>query len=167
MLLPSSGTLLALIHDWLRAAFLTGLLAWLPYVAYVITCEALWGTTPGKWLVGLYVAPGRPGSPVPPQQGLGWAQASTRFAAASLSWLTMNVGHALGHWRSDHAMLHDLVSRTQVVRASVVEFPGLPEPPVWLRPVARVGAWVLLALLLLAQFVSLVHTMTNVLNSVG
>ena len=66
-----------------------------------------WAATPGKRLLGLRVADmaGRRPS---------LARAVARFAAGSLSWLTLNLGHALAGWRRDHRALHDLVAGTQV-----------------------------------------------------
>jgi uncharacterized RDD family membrane protein YckC len=66
-----------------------------------------WAATPGKRLLGLRVT-NMQGARVSPAQALG------RFAAGALSWLTLNLGHALAGWRRDHRALHDLIAGTQV-----------------------------------------------------
>ena len=66
-----------------------------------------WAATPGKRLLGLRVAD-MAGRRVSVSRAFG------RFAAGSLSWLTLNLGHGLAGWRRDHRALHDLVAGTQV-----------------------------------------------------
>ncbi len=67
--------------------------------------QATWG----KRLVGLRVetVEGR---------DLTWQQALARFAAGTLSWGTLNIGHAMGRFRDDRRMLHDLASNTRVTQ---------------------------------------------------
>jgi hypothetical protein len=67
-----------------------------------------WSATPGKRLLGLRVADlaGRPAGP---------ARALARFLGGGLSWLTLNLGHALAGFRRDHRALHDLLAGTQVL----------------------------------------------------
>jgi uncharacterized RDD family membrane protein YckC len=67
-----------------------------------------WAATPGKRLLGLRVA-GLDG------RGADWPRVLLRFLAGSLSWLTLNIGHALAGWRVDRRALHDLVAGTQVL----------------------------------------------------
>ncbi len=97
-----------------------------------------WAATPGKRLLGLHVADmaGRRPS---------FARALARFAAGSLSWLTLNLGHALAGWRRDHRALHDLVAGTQVR--------GRGPTPRWARAFVSVLALLALfsPLLLVAQ----------------
>lgn len=67
--------------------------------------------TPGKRALGLQVV------------SAGGGHAATgalllRFAAGALSWLSLNVGHALAAVPPDHAALHDRISRTRVVLAA-------------------------------------------------
>lgn len=66
--------------------------------------QATWG----KRLVGLRVE-NEDG------QDLTWKQAALRFASGAASWGSLNVGHAMGGFRPDRRMLHDLLSRTVVV----------------------------------------------------
>ena len=76
---------------------------------YFIAFEcSRWQATPGKHWLGLRVQTmqGRPLGPV---------SATLRFFAGSLSWLSLNLGHALVAWRRDGRALHDLIAGTQVV----------------------------------------------------
>ena len=101
----------ALLVATLRAAALA--LPW--FVGFEASA---WAATPGKRLLGLRVAD-RAGRRV------SHARALARFAAGGLSWLTLNLGHALAGWRRDHRALHDLVAGTQVR--------GLGPTPRWAR----------------------------------
>jgi uncharacterized RDD family membrane protein YckC len=116
----------ALLTASLRAAALAAL--W--FVAFEASA---WAATPGKRLLGLRVADMQ-------GQRLSLARSAARFAAGALSWLTLNLGHALAGWRRDHRALHDLVAGTQVR--------GLGPTPRWARAVV-------FAVLLLALFAPL------------
>lgn len=77
---------------------------------YFIGFEASrWQATPGKRMLGLRVRDiaGR---------RLGLAQSAARFIAGSVSWLSLNLGHALAGWRRDGRALHDLIAGTRVDR---------------------------------------------------
>ncbi len=50
-----------------------------------------------------------------------------RFLAASLSWFTMNLGHALAAWTPERRALHDYVADTRVENAD----PENPRMPIW------------------------------------
>lgn len=79
---------------------------------YFIGFEASrWQATPGKRVLGLRV---RDINGNPP----GLARSAARFLAGSLSWLSLNLGHALAGWRTDGRALHDLVAGTRVDRES-------------------------------------------------
>jgi uncharacterized RDD family membrane protein YckC len=67
-----------------------------------------WAATPGKRLLGLRVADLA-------ARRIGVGRALARFFAGGLSWLTLNLGHALAGFRRDHRALHDLVAGTQVL----------------------------------------------------
>jgi len=76
---------------------------------YFIGFEAsAWQATPGKRWLGLKVVDLH-------GTRIGWGRASARFLAGTLSWLTLNLGHALAGWRADGRALHDLVAGTRVV----------------------------------------------------
>lgn len=91
---------------------------------YFIGFEAsIWQATPGKRALGLRVS-------TPDGARIGLGRASARFFAAALSWLTLNLGHALAGWRSDGAALHDLVAGTRVGASG---------------PMPRWGRWLLIA----------------------
>lgn len=68
-----------------------------------------WHATPGKHALDLVVvsADGKP---------LTTGHALQRFLAASLSWLTLNVGHAMAALPPKHLTLHDRISDTRVLR---------------------------------------------------
>ncbi len=68
-----------------------------------------WHATPGKRALGLVVA-GADGKP------LTTGHALQRFLAASLSWLTLNLGHAMAALPPKHLTLHDRISETRVLR---------------------------------------------------
>ena len=89
---------------------------------YFIGFEAsAWQATPGKRWLGLQVVD---------LEGarIGWGRAGARFLAGGLSWLSLNLGHALAGWRKDGRALHDLIAGTRVVQRASVRRPagGLP-----------------------------------------
>lgn len=94
-----------------------------------------WQATPGKRALGLTVAD-RDG------RRLRSGGALLRFLAAGLSWLTLNIGHALVAF-PPHLALHDHLSGTRVLAAR-----DRPRMPPW--------AWAWLALLALAFLIALV-----------
>jgi len=103
--------------------------------------SSAWAATPGKRLLGLRVADLA-------AQRVGFGRALARFFAGSLSWLTLNLGHALAGFRRDHRALHDLVAGTQVL--------GTGPTPRWARLVlgAALLASVLLPLALVARMLA-------------
>jgi uncharacterized RDD family membrane protein YckC len=97
---------------------------------YFVASEAgPWQATPGKRLLRLRVV-GADGARV----GIGRALA--RHLAGALSWMMLNLGHAIAGWRADRRALHDLVAGTRVLSQGPM--------PAWAR------AWLWLQLLLLA-----------------
>ena len=77
---------------------------------YFIAFEASrWQATPGKRWLGLRVVAidGR---------AIDARKAAARFFAGGLSWLTLNLGHALALFRKDGRALHDLIAGTAVIR---------------------------------------------------
>lgn len=104
------------------------LLRWTGYVvatwvvlggAYFSAFEcSRWQASPGKRLVGIKVVDAV-GARLTP------ARALARFFAASLSWLTMNLGHALAAWTPERRALHDYLAGTFVVNADPAR-PGMP-----------------------------------------
>lgn len=86
----------------------SGLLAAALAALYFIGFEASrWQATPGKRLLGLRVQASDGGR-------LGLARTGLRFFAGALSWLSLNLGHALAGWRGDGRALHDLIAGAQV-----------------------------------------------------
>lgn len=78
---------------------------------YFIGFEAsTWQATPGKRWLGLRVC-----TLTGQRPGLG--RTMLRFFAGSLSWLSLNLGHALAAWTPRKQALHDLIAGTLVVIA--------------------------------------------------
>jgi uncharacterized RDD family membrane protein YckC len=71
-------------------------------------CSA-WRGSPGKRVLGLSVAPHGA-----PRRGPGIARSLGRNLAGSLSWLTLNLGHAWALLPPEHRSLHDRLAGTQV-----------------------------------------------------
>lgn len=101
--------------------------------------------TPGKRALGLQVldSSGRPCSA---------ARAGSRHLAATLSWLSLNLGHALAAWTPSKRALHDRLSGTRVIAAT-------PALPGWGRVLVAVQVAVLLGLPLLALLLVLAATL--------
>jgi uncharacterized RDD family membrane protein YckC len=96
---------------------------------YFVASEASpWHATPGKRLARLRVvrADG---------EAIGIGRALARHLAGALSWLVLNLGHAIAGWRADRRALHDLIAGTRVLAQAPM--------PAWAR------AWLWLQLLLL------------------
>lgn len=96
-----------------------------------------WQATPGKRALGLIVtdADGR---------RIGFARALLRHAAGALSWLTLNIGHAMALLPPRRVALHDLMAGTRVIQAH-----GDARLPTWAK------AW--LALQVFAFFYALLR----------
>ena len=79
--------------------------------------------TLGKRLLGIKVTNAN-GEPIALPQSIG------RFVSASLSWVTMNLGHALAAWTPERRALHDYLAQTRVENAD----PTSPRMPIlgWL-----------------------------------
>lgn len=87
-----------------------------------------WRATPGKRALGLAVVDER-------GRRIAAGHALLRFFAGALSWLTLNLGHALAALPPRHLTLHDRISGTRVVRMSADA-----AMPAWAK------AWLLLQL---------------------
>lgn len=70
-----------------------------------------WLATPGKRALGISVVDER-------GRRLTAGHALLRFCAGALSWLTLNLGHAMAALPPQHLALHDRISGTRVVRTS-------------------------------------------------
>lgn len=115
-------------------------LLWPPLLVFAVL-GAIWHVafetsarqaTPGQRLLGLRVADVAGAR-------IGRGRALLRHAAGALSWLTLNIGHALALLRRDRRALHDLVAGTLVVQDA--------DPRAKLPPLAQ--AWLGLQLLAL------------------
>lgn len=113
-----------------------GALLFTPLLLYVVLAlpwsvlfeQSRWQATPGKRALGLVVTDRHGGR-------LKGGHALQRFLAAALSWLTLNLGHALAAL-PPHLALHDRVSDTRVLRRA-----PSTRLPAWAK------AWLLLQLL--------------------
>lgn len=128
------------LHALLRA--LLAVLGWMTVLAtvayallampYFVLQEAgPYRASLGKRALGLVVADRRGGA-------LGPGRASARHLAATLSWISLNLGHALAAWSPSRQALHDRLSGTRVLARS-------PRLPGWGR--ALVGVQIVLLLL--------------------
>lgn len=102
--------------------------------AYFIAFEAsAWQATPGKRLLRLRVQmlDGARANP---------ARVTVRHGSGALSWLALNLGHAIAGWRADRRALHDLIAGMQVVAEG--------EMPRWARAWLALQFGLLAALLL-------------------
>jgi len=113
-----------LSHELLIPLTLWSLAIWvlLAFPYFVLTERSSMRGSPGKLALGIVVADleGRP---------IGLGRASLRFFATSLSWLTLNLGHALAAWRADKRALHDLIAGTTVLNRD----PLHPQLPLWAK----------------------------------
>ncbi|MEO5630133.1 MAG: RDD family protein [Thermomonas sp.] len=101
------GRLEAALGDMLLTPMV--LYALLALVGSVGFESSRWQATPGKLALGLVVA-GADG------KKLTTGHALQRFLASSLSWLSLNIGHAMAALPPKHLALHDRLSDTRVVR---------------------------------------------------
>ncbi len=136
---------------WKITAFST-----LAYLAiggtYFSLCESSrWQATLGKRLVGIKVTDAN-------GERIGVGRALGRFFAAGLSWLTMNLGHAMAAFGTERRALHDYVAGTRVENAD----PRAPQMPAW-------GWWIVAAqaLLLVLAIVAFVAAVLAALNALG
>lgn len=83
--------------------------------------QSSWQATPGKRALGLRVADDR-------GRRLKAGHALLRYLACGLSWLSLNVGHAMAALPPRHLALHDRLSDTRVLRR-----PGPAGLPAWAK----------------------------------
>lgn len=82
--------------------------------------------TLGKRMLGIKVTNAN-GAPIVLSQSI------ARFVAASLSWITLNLGHAFAAWTPERRALHDYIAGTRVENAD----PKNTRMPIW--------AWLIIA----------------------
>ncbi len=117
--------------------------------AYFALCESsISQATLGKRLLGIKVVD-------VDGMRIGIARALGRFFAAGVSWLSLNIGHAMAGWPPERRALHDYLAGTRVENAD----PSRPQMPLWGWLVVAVHALVFaLAILAVALFVaSILH----------
>ncbi|MFS8063906.1 MAG: RDD family protein [Luteimonas sp.] len=130
---PALRVAAATAESALYGALLPPLLVFAALAAgYWISFErSAWQATPGKRALGLQVTDLG-------GQRLGLARAAARHVAGALSWLTLNLGHALAAVPTQKRALHDYIAGTRVV----VHGDHDPRLPGWAK------AWIALQLLL-------------------
>lgn len=113
-------------------------------VLHVVGERSRWQGSPGKHALGLRVV-AHDGTPP------GFARTVARQIAGLLSWLTLNIGHAMAAIAPEHLALHDRLSGTRVVRATAQPLPA------WVRGwiLLQAGMAALLTLLFTAHLASL------------
>lgn len=114
--------LVAPMADLLRSTAWFSTLAYLLVAgSYFILSEASAAqATVGKRLLGIKVTD-RDG------RRIGVGRSAARFLAAALSWLTLNLGHALAAWTPERRALHDFLAGTRVENVD----PTQPQMPFW------------------------------------
>ena len=122
MLIPILGILIYFVGRWL-------------YYAMMESSPSQ--ATLGKRVMGLIATDGK-------GQRLSFGQASGRYFAGAISYITLYIGYALAGWTSRKQALHDLIADTCVVFATVK--PGEPLPTV--RPPMPWYGWAANCLLL-------------------
>ena len=119
------------------AAVLFGLAA----VYFIASESSRWQASPGKRLLGLRVTDLA-------GQRLGPGRTALRFLSGILSWLTLNLGHALAAWTPDKRALHDYLAGARVERLpdSQATLPRWARAWLGLQALAFVGllAWLTL-----------------------
>lgn len=120
----------AAVQDGLARALWAWLLAYALVATawHVIGTHSAWQASPGKRLLGLVVRDAHGAA-------IGWWRALARHLAAALSWLTLNLGHALIALPPGHRALHDRLAGTRVWALRGARLPA------WAR------AWIALQLL--------------------
>ncbi|MEP6881522.1 MAG: RDD family protein [Dokdonella sp.] len=115
MLIPILGILIYFVGRWLYFALME---------------SSPTQATLGKRLMGIIATDGK-------GQRLSFGQASGRYFAGAISYITLYIGYALAGWTARKQALHDLIADTCVVFATVQ--PGEPLPTV--RPAMPWYGW--------------------------
>ncbi|HWS77278.1 MAG TPA: RDD family protein [Thermomonas sp.] len=128
---PAMAAAAERLQSALGAILLTPLLVYallaLPWS--VLFEQSRWQATPGKRALGLRVADQR-------GRRLKAGHALLRYLASGLSWLTLNIGHAMAALPPRQLALHDRISDTRVLRGA-----GSGRLPAWAK------GWIALQLL--------------------
>jgi len=140
---PSLRADVAVLQSALGALLLPPLIGFVVVaLVYGVAFErSAWRATPGKRALGLAVVDDA-------GRRIKAGHALLRFCAGSLSWLTLNLGHALAALPPRHLALHDRVSGTRVVRTAPAGMPAWAKAWLWLQlcAVLAANAWAFAAL---------------------
>ena len=117
--------------------------------AYFIGMEASKRqATLGKQWIGIKVTALDGGPP-------GLARVVGRFVAASLSWLTLNLGHALAGWTRERRALHDFLAGTRVENVD----PANTAMPAWAKAIVVLSVLAMVGLALATAALAVVAWM--------
>jgi uncharacterized RDD family membrane protein YckC len=139
--LPDLPAAIAMLRELLPELLWLGAVSTVAYASVAVP-YALWfenspkHATPGKQAVGLRVTARDRG---PPTRG----QVMARVLAAGLSWLTLNLGHALAGWTRERRALHDYLAGTRVENVD----PARAAMPAWGWAIIALNAAFLLAVM--------------------
>lgn len=117
-------------------ALAAGVYAALGAACWIVGERSSWQATLGKRALGLIATDARGAR-------LGLGRAAARHFAGALSWLTLNLGHALAAWTRDGRALHDMIAGTRVVHAPGTDL----RMPAWAKAVLALQGAMLLAVL--------------------
>ena len=138
--------LMAMLLPWL---LVYGVAAALYHIGFE---RSSWSGSPGKHVLQLRVVDAH-GDVAP-----GLQQTLVRHFAGVLSWLTLNLGHALAAVPPQKRALHDYIAGTRVVSDdAALRLPGWARAWLWLQVIAIVG---LLALLVQRDIAALQGSLT-------
>lgn len=116
------GALLAQTQPllWTMLIFSSGVYIVIGTVYFALCESSSIQATLGKRMIGIKVTD---------TQGkrISLTRALVRFFAASLSWLTFNLGHALAAWTPERRALHDYIAGTRVENSD----PSQTKMPLW------------------------------------
>lgn len=122
--------------------------------AYFVLCESSEAqATLGKRMIGIKVTDLR-------GQRIGRGRALARFLATGLSWLSLNLGHALAAWTPQRRSLHDYLASTRVENVD----PSHAAMPFWAWVV--IGAHALIFLLTILGMLALVAYIFSAIGTV-
>lgn len=146
VLLAQTQTLL-----WTALIFSSGAYVLIGAVYFALCESSAAQASLGKRMIGIKVTD---------TQGkrISLARALVRFFAASLSWLTFNLGHALAAWTPERRALHDYIAGTRVENSD----PAQTQMPLWGSVV--IAAHVLIFIL---SVVAMALLMAYVLSTLG
>lgn len=107
--LPDPHALIQKIETVILPAliFSTGAYLLIGSLYFSVSESSRYQATVGKYLIGIKVTTAE-GQPIT------WPRAMARYFAAGLSWMSLNLGHAIAAWTPQRRALHDYIANTRV-----------------------------------------------------